>query len=265
VKAGGSPAGSWTRRLTTAMHEPTDLARLAAGVPVAILLPLCLPRLRQSPYLQALVAAGLAALVAAPLLPDAAAWMALAGSPTTVLATAKLRPAPPNEDSLNTPRLREGLALLLPALTLTVASLVLLKASEVWAAIETVIDSNGVIVVSSGALAAVFLGGEIVAWVLSPFAAALAKKEDGVKASSLAHAGTLIGWFERALFFAFIVGGQPQAAAVALAAKSFARFPSLSEHREGFAEYFLIGTLGSLVIALAAAIAVRAALGLGAF
>jgi hypothetical protein len=37
---------------------------------------------------------------------------------------------------------------------------------------------------------------------------------------------------------------------VALAAKSVARFPSLSRHEEGFAEYFLIGSLCSLVVAL---------------
>jgi hypothetical protein len=36
----------------------------------------------------------------------------------------------------------------------------------------------------------------------------------------------------------------------------------LSRHEEGFAEYFLIGTLASLAVAMVAAIAVRASLGL---
>jgi uncharacterized membrane protein len=247
------------------MHEPSDLARLAAGVPVAILLPLCLPRLRRSRSLGTPVAAALAAIVAAPLLPDAAAWVALVAAPAAVLATIVARPTPAAAASPNTPRLRDGLALVLPAVVVTAACLLLVGSADVWEAIERAVESNGAIVVASGALAAIFLGGSIVAWILSPFATALAEQDSKDRASSLEHAGTLIGWFERALFFAFIVGGQPQAAAVALAAKSFARFPSLSEHREGFAEYFLIGTLASLVVALAVAVAVRAALGLSPF
>lgn len=62
-----------------------------------------------------------------------------------------------------------------------------------------------------------------------------------------------------------MIGGEPEAAAIALAAKSFARFPSLSKHEEGFAEYFLIGSLASLTIAVGMAAATRAALGIGPF
>jgi len=232
---------------------------------VAILLPLCLPRLRRSRPLGTLVAAALTAIVAAPLLPDAAAWVALAAAPAAVLATIVALPTPTAATSPNTPRIRDGLTLILPAAVVTATCLLLVGSADFWEALKQAIESNGAIVVASGALAAIFLGGAIVAWVLSPFATALAEQGETDRASSLEHAGTLIGWFERALFFAFIVGGQPQAAAVALAAKSFARFPSLSEHREGFAEYFLIGTLASLVVALAAAVAVRAALGLSLF
>lgn len=81
----------------------------------------------------------------------------------------------------------------------------------------------------------------------------------------LADAGRYIGWFERAVLFAFVIGGEPEAAAVALAAKSFARFPTFREHQEGFAEYFLIGSLASIALAVAAAAATRAALGIGPF
>jgi hypothetical protein len=45
-----------------------------------------------------------------------------------------------------------------------------------------------------------------------------------------------------------------------IAAKSIARFPSFAE--EKFAEYYLIGTLLSLLIAAATAFGVRAAMGL---
>ena len=108
-----------------------------------------------------------------------------------------------------------------------------------------------------------FVGGAIVAWLLAPFTKALRRngEDDPPDLHSLANAGRYIGWFERAILFAFVLGGEPQAAALALAAKSFARFPTLREHHEGFAEYFLIGSLGSLAIALGTAFATRTAIG----
>ena len=57
------------------------------------------------------------------------------------------------------------------------------------------------------------------------------------------------------------MAGEPQAAAITLAAKSVARFPTLQQHEEGFAEYFLIGSLASLTFATAIAVGIRAALG----
>jgi hypothetical protein len=167
-------------------------------------------------------------------------------------------------DETNTPKLGPSLPILLPALLVTASCLLAMNTKDLGDAIRTAIDSNAFVVVASGALAAVFLGGSVVAWVLSPFTELLAKEEAPEKLNSLKHAGTLIGWLERALFFALLAGGAPEAAAVALTAKSVARFPLLSQHQEGFAEYFLIGTLASLVVALAAAVAVRAAVGLGA-
>jgi hypothetical protein len=131
--------------------------------------------------------------------------------------------------------------------------------------LEKVVDSDRVAIAGIGLVAAVFLGGEIVAWVLKPFTRTLGKTEETEKVQSLAYAGRYIGWFERVVLFAFVIGGEPEAAAVALAAKSFARFPTLSDHHKGFAEYFLIGSLASLTIAVAAAAATRAALGIGPF
>jgi hypothetical protein len=132
-------------------------------------------------------------------------------------------------------------------------------------ALEEVVDSDRVAVAGTGLVAAVFLGGSAVAWILKPFTRALGKHEGATKLQGLAYAGRYIGWFERAVLFAFVIGGEPEAAAVALAAKSFARFPTLSEHHRGFAEYFLIGSLASLTIAVALAAATRAALGIGPF
>lgn len=74
------------------------------------------------------------------------------------------------------------------------------------------------------------------------------------------NAGRYIGWLERSLLYGLILLGSPDAAALVIAAKSIARFPSFAE--EKFAEYYLIGTLLSLVIAAATAFGVRAAMGL---
>ena len=131
-----------------------------------------------------------------------------------------------------------------------------------WHVIRDVALDNAVCFVATGAIAAVFLGGAVVGWLLLPFSAALGQQGEAL--APLENAGRYIGWCERAVFFVFITAGQPDAAAVALAAKSFARFPALNQHQEGFAEYFLVGTLASIAVATAAAVGTRAALGLPA-
>ncbi|OLC06627.1 MAG: hypothetical protein AUH42_05340 [Gemmatimonadetes bacterium 13_1_40CM_70_11] len=60
--------------------------------------------------------------------------------------------------------------------------------------------------------------------------------------------GRAIGVLERALTLTFVLLGQYGAVGLIIAAKSGARFKAL-EDRE-FAEYFLIGTLASLLLAL---------------
>ncbi len=78
---------------------------------------------------------------------------------------------------------------------------------------------------------------------------------------SIRNAGRYIGWLERGLIFTVIVAGMPSAAALILGIKTAARFPQF-EHQERFVEYYLIGTLLSLSVALAAALAARALLDL---
>jgi hypothetical protein len=67
--------------------------------------------------------------------------------------------------------------------------------------------------------------------------------------------GRAIGALERAIALSLVLLGQYGAIGLLVAAKSLARFKAL-EDRE-FAEYFLIGTLGSLLLALLGGIAVR--------
>jgi hypothetical protein len=114
-----------------------------------------------------------------------------------------------------------------------------------------------VLIVSVGAVVAVLVGGLAITKLLAPFTAQLEQRPES---TTLARAGRYIGWLERALLYAFVLTGVPGAAAAVVALKSVARFPSFSEER--FAEYYLIGTLASVLVATCTAMAVRAALDL---
>lgn len=70
--------------------------------------------------------------------------------------------------------------------------------------------------------------------------------------------GRTIGALERGLALTLVLIGQFGALGLIVAAKSLARFKAL-EDRE-FAEYFLIGTLASLLLALAGGLGMRALL-----
>jgi hypothetical protein len=66
---------------------------------------------------------------------------------------------------------------------------------------------------------------------------------------SLRNAGMYIGWLERSLVLTAMILRSPATVGLVLAAKSIARFPELGKS-ERFAEYFLIGTLLSLLAAI---------------
>ncbi|TKJ28981.1 MAG: hypothetical protein CEE40_09895 [Chloroflexi bacterium B3_Chlor] len=68
------------------------------------------------------------------------------------------------------------------------------------------------------------------------------------QAGGLKGAGAAIGCLERFLALTFVLVGQYEALAVIVAAKSIARFEEL-KCRE-FAEYYLIGTLSSILLAM---------------
>lgn len=72
----------------------------------------------------------------------------------------------------------------------------------------------------------------------------------------LPSAGKYIGWLERFLVVTFIVGGYPEGIGLLLAAKALVRYPEIkSDEKYHFAEYFLIGTLSSVSLALLAGFA----------
>lgn len=64
------------------------------------------------------------------------------------------------------------------------------------------------------------------------------------------NAGLVIGLLERALVATFVYSGQWAAIGLLLAAKSIIRFESVKQRH--FAEYFIVGTLGSILFAIAA-------------
>lgn len=74
---------------------------------------------------------------------------------------------------------------------------------------------------------------------------------DRRKSNTVGGAGSFIGVLERVFTIIFIHLGQYSALGFLMAAKSLARFKLLSED-QGFAEYYLIGTLYSILFALLA-------------
>lgn len=69
-------------------------------------------------------------------------------------------------------------------------------------------------------------------------------------------AGRVIGTLERVLVLVLVLAGQWSAIALVVAAKSIARFDKLK--KRPFAEYFLVGTLASVLVAVALGLGVQA-------
>lgn len=243
---------------------PSDLARIAAGLPIASLWPLTVPYVTRSRWRVTGSAAISALYILAPQIPSASSLFLLVVATCTPLALwSPIGDTEPTDDSWKDQLGACGPVL--AALLLGVMGAATVDFKQGWSAFEEVVSSNRVALAATGLIGAVFIGGSIVAWILKPFSRAL-KSDRSLELQGLAYSGLYIGWFERAVLFAFLIGGVPEAAAIAFAAKSFAaRFPTLNESHEGFPEYFWVGSLASLTVAVAVAAATRAALGIGPF
>ena len=73
-----------------------------------------------------------------------------------------------------------------------------------------------------------------------------------------ARVGATIGVLERLLIVTFILVGAEAAIGLVVAAKTIARFRQLDDR--DFAEYYLLGTLGSVSVAIVTGLIARAAL-----
>jgi hypothetical protein len=92
----------------------------------------------------------------------------------------------------------------------------------------------------------------------SPSAESPARPRSSVPTGAPARIGATIGALERLLIVAFVLVGAEAAVGFVIAAKTIARFKQLDDR--GFAEYYLLGTLASVSVALASAIIAKAAL-----
>jgi Protein of unknown function (DUF3307) len=94
-------------------------------------------------------------------------------------------------------------------------------------------------------VAVVFAGGYVIRYLTRNLAADIHKA--GETPEQVKNAGLYIGWLERFLVMTAILVQSPSMIGLILTGKSIARFPELKER---FAEYFLIGTLLSITLAV---------------
>ncbi|HEV2298367.1 MAG TPA: hypothetical protein VGR72_07605 [Candidatus Acidoferrales bacterium] len=96
--------------------------------------------------------------------------------------------------------------------------------------------------------AAVIFGGGYLIRALTRSLLADGAQPEGETQEQLRNAGMYIGWLERFLILTALLLHSPATAGLVLTAKAIARYPQFKHIR--FAEYFLIGTLLSLSVAM---------------
>ena len=94
----------------------------------------------------------------------------------------------------------------------------------------------------------VFGGGYLIRILVRSLAAGVKSHSPERTSEQLENAGLYIGWLERFLVITALLLQSPATVGLILTAKSIARYPEFKSER--FAEYFLIGTLLSISIAL---------------
>ena len=108
----------------------------------------------------------------------------------------------------------------------------------------------------AGAGAAVWMGAVVVGRWVEPFAAHLGERHPG-----LARAGRMIGLIERALIFIAVLLRIEALVGFVVAAKAILRFPEIREPgHQALAEYYLVGSLASVLWAVVIGVLTRWAL-----
>jgi Protein of unknown function (DUF3307) len=93
-----------------------------------------------------------------------------------------------------------------------------------------------------------FGGGYLIRFLTRSMAEGVKSQSPEQAAEQLQNAGLYIGWLERFLVLTALLLQSPATVGLILTAKSIARYPEFKSER--FAEYFLIGTLLSISIAV---------------
>jgi hypothetical protein len=218
-----------------------ELIRATAAMPVAVLMPFCARVLRSYVFRAGLVALFIIA-AEAPHLGSGRTWAVVIVGVVATLVAGDYEP----------PKFARPFA---ASVLATVLAVIIIDEATARRAIEGIGGSVSVVLIIAGGLAAVFVSGVVIGNVLQSFARAIPQHAVGME-----NAGRYIGWLERALLYGLFVAGAPDAAALVIAGKSVARFPSFAE--EEFAEYYLIGSFLSLGVAAGLGVAVRASISL---
>jgi hypothetical protein len=102
-------------------------------------------------------------------------------------------------------------------------------------------------------------GSRIVRGVLERFPEAVPNENTDGREYAMGH---VIGYLERLIALTLVLFGQWAALGLIVAAKSIARFPEFNDPKhKDFAEYYLLGTLASILVAVAAGVLLRLLLG----
>jgi hypothetical protein len=137
-------------------------------------------------------------------------------------------------------------------IAITVAACVLSPSGSL-AAIQSLLSnvrnaSASLIAVPIVYIVVIFGGGYFIRFVTKRLAENAGDRSSATSSAQLQNAGLYIGWLERFLVITALLLQSPAMIGLIFTAKSIARYPELKTER--FAEYFLIGTLLSLSIAM---------------
>lgn len=124
-----------------------------------------------------------------------------------------------------------------------------------WRLLTQAVQSPQLYLFSSGYIAIVFGASHLVQRVSGHFLADLDRNTRATK-PGLRDAGKYIGWLERFLIVTFLLARHGDVIALVIGAKAVIRYPELKDVGKGhFADYFLIGTMTSVGLALAGGLA----------
>ena len=131
--------------------------------------------------------------------------------------------------------------------------------AHMWDAALSTLSNPHPLMLGTGYLIGVFGGSELTRRVAEHFGAQIKNIGPAGGRPGLKEAGRYIGWLERGLIITFVIGDFGEAVGFLLAAKAIVRYPEMDKDG-AFGEYFLVGTLTSVGIALVVGTALRHAL-----